>query len=123
MTKARQILVLIASVLGAIVITAACFMIVRSCEPEPEPALVVVTPPDGGAAAVAIETRLDAAVAEHVEEVRVIERRVIVERVSNEARLLEQERAVRARGRAATADWLADFSRELRSDGGIDGGS
>lgn len=93
-------------------------LVMRGCQPEPtpEPAIIVVAP-DGGQDAVDIEDRLDAAVVEHAEEVRVIERTIIVRRVEFERARDAEESEVRAQGRDALAAWLDDFGRTVGDAG------
>jgi hypothetical protein len=122
-TRVQRILIAVAASIGVIVFFVIAFMVGRGCAPEPEPDLVIVTPPDGGEAARVIEERLDAAVVQHAEEVRVIERRIIVQRDTRAAQIEAEERAVRARGREALAAWLAEFNERLRDAGVTDGGS
>lgn len=92
-------------------------LVMRGCQPEPEPAPVIVIAPDGGKDAVDIEDRLDAAVVEHAEQVHVIERTIIVRRVEFEHARDAEESAVRAQGRDALAIWLDEFGRTI-GDGG-----
>jgi hypothetical protein len=121
-TRAKKILIGVAAGLGCIVFFVVAFMLGRGCAPKPDPELVLVTPPDAGEEGRAIDARLDAAVEQHEEAVRVIERRIVLERDAHQDRLDEEERAVRARGRAATASWLQDFNASLHDAGVSDAG-
>lgn len=95
--------------LWTVTVIVAVVIFMRGCEKEPEPGPIVIAP-DGGARALAIEERLDAAVVTHAEEVRVIERTVVVQRIEYERAATAEENAVRAQGRDALAAWLETFA-------------
>ncbi len=108
----------LAYMLGIVATMSGVFFILRSCDPVVEQPIEIVAP-DGGAEAIAIDTRLDAAVIRHEVEVQVIERTVIVRRIEYDNERDAEELGVRAQGRDAVAAWLTDFGRTVGTDGGV----
>lgn len=108
-------------VIGALIVILALGVVIQhGCDAHRSSSTddVIVVPPDGGRAQREIENQLDAAVALHDQQVRVIEERVVIRRVEHERQLRDVEQRVVSQGRDSVATWLSDFDRTI-GDGGV----